>query len=117
LLLGRSSYHLSHVPSPFCFSYFFLLGSYFMPRPAWHLILLFMLPWVAVGMTGVSPTPSAYWLRWGLQNIFALLASNCHLANLCLPTRKYYRLEPPMPTLFLYFLFKNNLVPNFMSAL
>jgi hypothetical protein len=40
-------YHLSHTPTPFCFSYFSNKVSHLCPQQAWAAILLFMLPAVA----------------------------------------------------------------------
>jgi putative effector of murein hydrolase LrgA (UPF0299 family) len=40
----------------------FEMGSQFMPRPVWTVILLFVLVY--------TTAPRFFWLRWGLANFF-----------------------------------------------
>jgi hypothetical protein len=58
-LTRQALYHLSHSTSPLALV-IFEIGSCFMPRWAWTMILLCMLPQIA-RMTG----PPCHWLRWG----------------------------------------------------
>jgi hypothetical protein len=43
------------------------IGSWFMPRLAWLMILLFVLPYIAVMMDMCHQVQ--HWLRWGLMNL------------------------------------------------
>jgi hypothetical protein len=67
---------LHHIPSPFCFSYFLLIGSCICAWPARTELFLFIFP--------TPTTPSFYELRWGLMNYLPGLAWNQGSTDLCL---------------------------------
>jgi hypothetical protein len=79
-------YHLSHATSPFLLCIFLLLlleiGAPFMPRLAWTVISLLMLP-EHLRQQVHTTMPSFYWLRWGLANFLPGLASNCNPPDPC----------------------------------
>jgi hypothetical protein len=71
-------------PPAFFVLVIFEIGSQFMPRLGWTMILLFVLPCVA-GMT-VHTSTSSHCVRWGLDNFLSRLALNLNPPNLHPPS-------------------------------
>jgi hypothetical protein len=70
-LVGWCSKHLSQASSHF-YLVILEIGSCFLPRSAWTIILLFMLSAIA-GISGRNHHSQLFPLRWGLTNFFFFL--------------------------------------------
>jgi hypothetical protein len=95
-LVGRYSITWA-TPSDLFTLVIFEIGSCFMPRLAWT-VILFILPY-ASGMT----TEPTHWLRWSPANSLPGLTLNLDPPNLCLPSSYYYRHEPLHMALITHF--------------
>jgi hypothetical protein len=99
----QTFYHLSHAPSPFCFSYFSDRVSHFCPGPAWATFYLCFCVSCVPGIKGTHHHAQLL-VEWSLSNFLPRRSSNCSLPKFYLLSNWDYGHKLPSPALCFFFL-------------